>query len=656
MNNSYPKSNDDIAKEFGIIAFVVMFAVFLIPIIILGIPISILVNFIHSIKLRILMFITSLIIFTTTIYFNFIDYFGYVGYLVRNYDFTMLSFIEKMLGQRTEITNMSYLLYVTGALIFALVLSFYKDISNKKIIKTKLDEKERYLNSSQYKKILKNKIKINEKFQEKYRKEKPSNKVLLGITQKGKKLEQPFVELNQHALLSATTGGGKTVLLTTFIEHAARNNIPMLFIDGKGSKSTIDDVKTVLNAYGKKLRVFSEFESMTYNPIKYGNATQISDKLLQLVQTESEYYSNINVALIQPLIDFLDEYGIERNLHNLAYYLDPEKIKDIINNDVEIVEEKKIVKKKIEQSNEDKSNDIVDLLNLDSDQSEEQSDEQYEEVEKTFKKSLMTDRASKFQERFFTRYIGTKEGEYHLFANADTLRVVLFKLIESEIGHLFVESDNELDLIEAQKNNEYIFVSFDGSIYSDFIKIIARFLILDINNMVSVVNRGEIEKKPFLLVCDEFSVYCNEKIIDTVNKSREAKVHAIIAVQTIFDLEDVSPTFTKRVIENTNTHYIGQTNAQESIDLWSKMLGTYKDKELTHVTEKSDRSFINRIDKTEDRGTVRTVDRFNIDPNVLRSLGQGEFVIHSKASKEKREPMQFFARYPLKFKSRSDNN
>ena len=69
------------------------------------------------------------------------------------------------------------------------------------------------------------------------------DKLLLGINQRGKPFHMDFKEVNQHMFVPATTGGGKTVLLLNYIEYALMKNYPVVFIDGKGSAESIDDVR-----------------------------------------------------------------------------------------------------------------------------------------------------------------------------------------------------------------------------------------------------------------------------------------------------------------------------------------------------------------------------------------------------------------------------
>lgn len=652
MNSKGGKSNDEIAKEFGLMGLFVVIAAIGLPLLIVSLFATMLALIIKSVKIRGLIIGVSLLIFILTMISDFNSYFAYLPIFadVFNAGF-MNGIIENLFDKKPQVTLMTYIQYISGGIVIGTVFSYYRDYLQHKTVNSKKVAKDKFYNSSQFKRIRKKRDKINDKIQKKFRQEKPVGKVLLGINEKGEKLIQDFKELNSHLFLTATTGGGKTVALLNYVEYVAMFNKPMLFIDGKGSTSTIDDVAKISNAYGKELKVFGDRSNVTYNPIKHGNATQITDKLAELVQTESTYYSSVNVALIQPLISFLDDYKIERNLHNLAKYLDPEEIKKVLDSDVEIIEEEYEEVEKVEDENkeENKSSgfDITAIAKKDN-----PNTENTKTVIKTRKKEVKSDKAQIYQEKFFDRYKHTREGETFLFANADTVRIVIYKLIDSDIGHLFVESDNELDLVECSENKEHVFVSFDGQTYGDFIKVIGRFLILDINYLSSKRVHKEVDTDEYLAIFDEFSVYANEKVVDTINKSREGNFHIAIATQSISDLHAVDPNLANLVIQNTNTHIIGKTNSPEDVDLWSKAFGTYDDYDVTYKTGKSGRSFLtNRVDEKDSAGTVRKVNHFNIEPDRLRDLGVGEFAINRKSSSKPVKPTILYCRYPLNIES-----
>lgn len=652
MSSNGGKTNDEIAKEFGIMGLFVVIAAIGLPLLIVSLVTTMLALIIKSVKIRGLIIGVSLLVFILTLISDINSYFAYLPIFADVFNAGyMESIINSLFDKTPQITTMTYIQYISGGIVIGTTFSYYRDYLNHKTVTSKKVEKDKFYNSSQFKKVRNQRNKINARIQKKFRREKPVGKVLLGIDEKGQKLIQDFKELNSHLFLTATTGGGKTVALLNYVEYVAMFNKPMLFIDGKGSTGTINDVAKVTEAYGKKLKVFGDRSNVTYNPIKHGNATQITDKLAELVQTESTYYSSVNVALIQPLISFLDDYNIERNLHNLAKYLDPEEIKEVLNSDVEVIEEEY---EEIEKVEDDKIEgtkkggfDITAINKKDN-----QNAGNTKKVTKVRKKEIMSDRAKTYQERFFDRYKHTKERENFLFANADTVRIVIYKLIDSEIGHLFIESDNELDLIECAENKEHVFVSFDGQTYGDFIKVIGRFLILDINYLSSKRVHKEVDTDEYLAIFDEFSVYANEKIVDTINKSREGNFHIAIATQSISDLHAIDPNLANLVIQNTNTHIIGKTNSPEDVDLWSKSFGTYDDYDVTYKTGKSGRSFLtNRIDEKDSAGTVRKVNHFNIEPDRLRSLEVGEFAINRKSSSKPIQPTILYCRYPLDIES-----
>lgn len=641
------KTNDEVVKEFAIMIVIAMLSVLIIPLILVGMIATILMLTIKSLRIRTIIVTITGMIFLIAVLLDFKAYFGYLPLLA---NFFNVSYIDKLVDNlfdvKPQINLFSYIQYISGGSMLGGVFSYYRDYINHKTVTSKKVEKDKFYKSSKYKKVRKNRLQITSKLQQQYRKEQPKGQVLLGCDEKGEKLFQAFKELNSHLFLTATTGGGKTVALLNYVEYVAMFNLPMLFIDGKGSFKTIDDVKKISNKYGKDLKVFGDRFDVTYNPIKHGNATQITDKLAELVQTESTYYSSVNVALIQPLISFLDDYKIERNLINLAKYLDPQEIKKVLDNDVEVVEEKVEEVVDEDESDEDKRNQGFDITSLTH--SEGNKKKSSKTITKIKRKEVKSDRALTYQDKFFDRYKHTKSGENFLFENADTVRIVIYKLIDSEIGHLFVESENELDLVECAERKEHVFVSFDGSTYSDFIKVIGRFLILDINYLASKRLHQEVSTDEYLAIFDEFSVYANEKVVDTINKSREAGFHVAIATQSISDLDAVSPNLANLVVQNTNTHVIGKMNSQQDVDTWSKIFGTYDDYDVTYKTDKSKRSFLTkRIDEKDSVGTVRKVNHFNIEPDKLRNLSTGEFALNRKATLNPMEPIIFYSRNAL---------
>lgn len=609
---------DKTASEMGFVVVAVVIALIVFPLIVFSIPFFILMRIIKSKKVHYILLILGILIFGFVMLHDYRYFFGMYVLIPSINDF-----IENVFSMNNNLALASYLLYIGGGSVVAFVLNIFTEYYRSRLVNSKEDEILKEKASKNNQKVYKNRFKINERVQNKWRRDVKSNKtdqLLCGISESGEPYYMDFKEINQHAFVCATTGGGKTILLLNMVEYALMKDYPFIFIDGKGSHESISEVDSLCEKYDRHMNVFSDISDLTYNPIKHGNSTIITDKLQHLVDTESEYYVMVNKTLVQTIIQFLDAFDIKRDLWNFAQYLDPAEIKKVLNKDsVNSFEPKQEYGSFLDKESK---NDRTEINR--------------------------SDRSEWFYEKFFGRWKESEEGELYLFENASTVRMALYGLVDSDLGHLFKEEENGLDLIKLSENKEGLFISLDGNVYDDYIKKIARFIISDINYLVSYRNKSQQKDNPILAVYDEFSVYANDKIVDTVNKSRSAGFHCVIATQTLADLDKVDRSLKNQIVGNTNTYMVGQTNNPNEVDEWANNFGTYKDIDVTTVTQRR-KGRLKRIDFTGDQGTIRHVDKFKINPNVIRGLRTGEFVFARKASLESLDPNVVYVRNPLKW-------
>lgn len=623
------KSNEEIGKEFGLGIAIILGMLLVFPLFVFSVPFLIVARLFNKPKAQAVVAGTALLVFIVTIVARPAHYFALYGVLPINF-----SWLENIINEPLRFHTTSYILYVTGGIFLAYITNVAVNYYRSKKVKSKEEDRLSFLQSGQYEKVRKNRFNLARKVQQQWRKGK-KDEMLLGINEKGVPYSINFKELNQHHLVVATTGGGKTIYLLGAVEYALAKNYPVVFIDGKGSAESIEEVRTLCDRYGRELKVFSDTSNLTYNPLKYGGATTIKDKLEQLIETESRYYTEISTSLVQSLIQFIDEYGFTRDLWTFAQYLDPNEIKKVLNNDTVQVE----IEEEVVEGGQETYSSFLD---------DDEVAATAEEVKmpKKIGKKVRSERSERFYQRFFGRYEHEKDGEMYLFKNASSVRTQIYLLLDSELGHLFREREDGLDLIKLSDDKEALFISFDGLIYDKFLKIISRFVILDLNFLVSYRNREQKKDEPLLAIYDEFSAYANEKIVDTVNKSRSAGFHCIVATQTLSDLNKVEPNLAGQIIGNTNTYAFGQTNDPEGVEYMANTLGTYKDIDATIVTERQ-AGRLKRVDLQAEKGTIRQVQKYKIAPDEIRDLRQGMFVIHRKAAKENHEPTIVYARNPL---------
>lgn len=621
------KTNEEVAKEFGFAAVIVLGALIIFPLFVFSVPFLVLVRVVNRPKVQGVIGTLSLLTFIGLMVLYPTHYFALYSVLPIS-----TGWLETLIGEPLRFHTTSYLLYATGGIFFAYVTNLAVNYHRSKKVTTKEGERDAFLQSPRYRKVRKNRYQLAAKAQQKWR-QRPDGKLLLGIDEKGKPYAIDFKELNQHHLVVATTGGGKTIYLLSAVEYALMHHYPIVFIDGKGSSQSIEEVRTLCDRYGRELKVFSDTGKLTYNPLKYGNATTIKDKLEQLIETESKYYTEISTSLVQALIQFIDEYEFPRDLWTFARFLDPEAIKQVLNQDTVPVEE-------------DETGDAEGYASFLDDAEEAVATQTKPKKKKV--KTVRSPRAERFYHQFFERYRHTEEGEKYLFQNASSVRTQIYLLLDSELGHLFKEQADGLDLVQLSENKEALFISLDGLIYDKFLKVVSRFIILDLNYLVSYRNRGQKQDEPLLAIYDEFSAYANDKIVDTINKSRSAGFHCIIATQTLSDLDKVGRNLANQIVGNTNTYAFGQTNDPQGVQYMVDTLGTYKDLDATIQTERQ-AGRLKRVDLKAEKGTIRRVQKYKVSPDEIRDLRQGSFVIYRKAAKESLEPAIIYARNPLVF-------
>lgn len=541
----------------------------------------------------------------------------------------LIQWINK--GEAFEFTMISWLEYASLGLIGSLAIHIFVVYTRSKIVKTKESEKVDARNSNKYKQVKKNKYKINNKLQEKWRKKELSDDILVGVDELGKTYNMKSGEINQHMLCVATTGGGKTVALSIFIEDALRRKKPVIFVDGKGDIKTAQDLQGLCEKYGVKFNFFSDTNNLTYNPIRNGNKTVIKDKLMNILEWSEQFYMNQSENLLQNIIGFIDDYNFNRDLETVAKYLDADEVKNVLENDQ--VKRTVKVKKQVEVTTD--NNDVEDAF---FEESTPNTDVEFIEVsEEVFEQS---ERAKKYHNKFFGRY-GEADSA---FAGVEGLRTQIYTLLDSEVGDLFQEKENGIDLVEVANNCEVILFSLDGMKYQRFLNKLARLVILDINYLVS--ERYGRKEEPVLAIYDEFSKYGNPDIVDTINKSRSAGFECIIATQTLADINKIEPGLVDQIIGNCNTYAFGWSNDDYTIEKMVNTLGTYQDEDITYQTEKYGQS-LKRVDVRGERGTTRSVNKFHIHPNEIRNFKTGEFAIWRKASQDNLEPQVVYCRNPL---------
>lgn len=626
---------------------------------------------------------------------------AFVFWIPRGYFACYLIFPMNLLHTTLTFTWQSVVALVLGwASNGCLFIAVYGFIQSRKVI-SKEEERAKILRSKAYQKRRENKFEESQKYVAAYEQEyqlalqtqdatlydELYKKFLIGTDEYGNPAFMDFREFNQHALAVGTTGAGKTTLLQLIIDHACKFELPVVLVDGKGARATLEAMQEIASKHHREVKIFNEDNYMTYNPVKYGNDIEIRDKLVELAETESVFYSTSAKILLQGTIQFVDYFAkiwpeeIQRDLENLQKFMLPRNVlkafgrlledKDPTfytiyvkkeNNKTKVKEKEKVEKEATEKRDSELSelDEINELVSEHLDQKNE-SEEIYEtiildpdtlQLEDFYihlKRHMneMSEERTLF-ERLFVRY-EHKDNPFHLYATSEALQMNINMLLDSELGRLFKkdESKEELDLNEVTKNREIVYISLNGLIYGEFIRTLAQLIIGDINHLLSELYENR-ETRPFLAMFDEPASYLNDQFIDMVNKGRGAGLFAIYSPQTLADIDKLDEKLKEQLIGNANTFWIGKTNSPTEIEYWANIMGTYSDVEVTSMVEQEGGfSDVGKQDWVAERGTKRNVHAFKFNPDRIRELRVGEFVLYRTARNTREKPKVVYVRNPL---------
>jgi len=559
-----------------------------------------------------------------------LTYFGLISDMNIPY---LSTWFERVLNDGTPIesTYSSYIVLVGLSFVCSFGFFIFTKFFWKKRVKTKSGEIQKQKEEQKYKGFRKNRVKFLNQKQKKYR-NKPSKEVFVGYTDFKERVSLGPKELNYHMLATGGTGTGKTTLIASLMESALQQEKPIIFMDGKGERKSMIEFKELCEAYGRNVYLFSEMDDLTYNPIKNGTPTETRDKLMALFSFSSEgdgaYYTDIASRYLQLVVKLIDEAGVTRDIQTIAKLTNFKHMNEFFRHHSIEVEIEEDVEMEVE---EEIPIDNKSVMSQDDDLSGFMTPE--EPMIETVKKTVIEKRkrsVTKLQEGMqrIKKILDEEFPEEIVEGCLTRLRMQLGELLESDLGHLFIESENGIDLQRITDNNDVVIFSISGSRYADYIKKIGKMIILDVNSLVAY--RQAKGRKPIFGVYDEFSAYGDRRIVDIVNKSRSAGFECIISTQTLSDIDAVDPIMTEQIISNCNIIATGRVNSSKDAERIAKVFGTYSDREITQQIEKKYPQ--TRYEST--MGTVRDVERFKANPSEIKNLQIGEIFINRKMVEE----------------------
>jgi hypothetical protein len=430
-----------------------------------------------------------------------------------------------------------------------------------------------------------------------------NNSTLIGHNQQQQPIFITDHELNQHTLITGTTGSGKTTTILNFVESAARRNLPIIYLDGKGSPDLIDKLALSANKHNRKFKVFTlrpEIKTpylASYNPFGSGGATEWKNRIMalfsQVTGRGQEHFSLGEQHYINFVANILADFNRTGELVDLRVLLSFLENRD-----------------NLTKTAHDLSNSIMAHKLLELHQSKDI-------------KHLLGD-VLKLLELFFYSDYG------YLFDTKGVLR------------------DNVINLKQSILNNEIVLFLFDASAYAEDTNKVAKMVINDLNS--SFADIGNFTK--CFCIFDEFASYASSNLAETISLHRSQGMHAIIGTQSIATVK-LKSNETRRIAEELiaccNTYITQAINHPADAETLAHIMGTKQGYTINTQISNSNNSsqintgvpqmfninniFGNNINNSSSRvNSIRYVEEFKIPPQQLKDLRQGEAIIYRKAA------------------------
>ena len=372
----------------------------------------------------------------------------------------------------------------------------------------------------------------------------------------------------KHVFVCGTTGSGKTVALSNFIHHAAEQQYPLLVVDGKGDMgegSLLFICKKFCKEYGRKLYVINLAEpekSSAYNPFQNASPTACKDMLVNMTDWSEEHYKSNTERYLQRLAICLNQGEIPLSFHTLVQYASGEKFQLL---------SAKLLKSQVISKTEH-------LMNLD--------------IIKT---------CGKIAENAAARFL---------------------TIAESEAGQIFQEEG--IDIYTALQEKAVILFILNPLLYPELTPAFGRLLLIDAKQAISKCFHHPLQRAFF--VFDEINTYASATLTDLVNKSRSANITAILATQSLSDLDfAVNENFKEQIIENCNNYLVMRQNSAKNAEQWGKILGTRATIDVTYQLEQD-----NRTTTATGLGSARRVREFLYHPDDIKFLPTGKGIFLSR--------------------------
>jgi DNA helicase HerA-like ATPase len=419
-------------------------------------------------------------------------------------------------------------------------------------------------------------------------------------------------ELVKHTALIGTTGSGKTTTIYNFARYAMLSGQALIIIDGKGEVDLARKIKIMSVFHERPFFLFStsDRKSLGYNPLAVGNVTELADKIMSLTEWSEEHYKLSAQRFLQLLFRAFQIKGVEPNLINVVRYSNRAMLDGLLHGPPQAAEAEG---KESGSAAPEAKNGVFDDIDLDNLAGKE--------------KKPPPKKAKKAKPELSPQLLEIIASMEGIDKKAiDGLAGRLGVIAEGELGELLEKRPTGLlRLSDAIQNKGVVLFSLDSLTYPEQARLLGRLVIADIKSQISYHGRHRRGER-VSLIFDEFNVFVSSGVVDLVNKSRAAGFEALLAFQSLADIDRLErgKEIRRQIIQNCNTLIVQRQNDPSDAEELANIIGTEETYQLTHQISDTG---------TTGLGSARNVKRYKHHPDEIKNLLVGQAIVKHHTNK-----------------------
>jgi conjugal transfer pilus assembly protein TraD len=395
--------------------------------------------------------------------------------------------------------------------------------------------------------------------------------LVLGAGRRGASVVLADSQLSAHGLILGATGAGKTTTLLTILIDQIERGAPVVAVDLKGSPEFERTLTAACAACGRKPRVWTPDGPSHWNPLAYGNPTELKDKIISTERFTEPHYQRAAERYVQTVLQVLEATHPDRppTLAEVVSLSDPQRLAGVLR-----------------RAPRPLAHRVQDYIF-----------------------SLTHDQLSA------VRGLGTR----------------LAIVTESHTGRYLAPPEQpgapSIDLRTALGGGDVVLFSLHSSSYG---KLAAQLGTLAIQDLVSAAGqrlreRGRERPARAIIAIDEFSALGADHVIALLARGRESGFTVLLATQELADLDRAAPGLRDQILGNTAVKIAHRQDVPSSAQTIAQMAGTVQ---VWEETQQLGGGLLGPYGNG--RGTRRRAERFVVHPNEIKSLRTGEAVLITK--------------------------